>query len=298
MVNPAPRAQLTVGDTTVTFLPDGHGWLNPAVLFPASSPDGWSTHAAYLDAQGRFPVSVGSFLVRTASRTLLVDLGLGAVDFAIPDVATFKGGALLDSLAAEGLTPADIDTVFYTHLHHDHVGWTTNVAPAPNARPGQIVKGLTFAHARHLVTEQEWHHWAGTEDLVGPDPAAVRAPLADLIEFAADGEQIAPGVRVLATPGHTPGHSSLMVTDPSGADERRLVILGDVMHCQVQVSETHWSFAFDADPAQAIDTRERVLKELEDGRTLLAGGHFAGNVFGRVLPPAARRTWASLLPVG
>jgi glyoxylase-like metal-dependent hydrolase (beta-lactamase superfamily II) len=293
MVNPAARARMNVGDATVTYLPDGYGWIDPGAFFPTSAPDGWATHAEFLDDEGRFPVSIGSFLVRTADRVVLVDLGLGVVDFAVPGLASFRGGTLLDSLAAEGLAPGDVDTVVYTHLHHDHVGWTSDVAPAPNAPAGQTVTGLTFANARHLVSEAEWRHWSGTAEPTGPDPVAVQQPLADRIEFVGDGETIAPGVSILATPGHTPGHSSLVVTDPAGRSERRLVILGDVMHCQVQVVESHWRCLFDADPDQGTHTREQLLKELEGGETFLAGGHFAGQVFGRVLPPAARRAWAS-----
>ncbi|MFF2039566.1 MBL fold metallo-hydrolase [Kitasatospora sp. NPDC058170] len=293
MVLPAPRAEITIGTTTVTYLPDGHGWLDPAAIFPDSRPDGWATHAEFLDGEGRFPVSIGSFLIRTAERVVLVDLGLGAVDFAVPGIAEFKGGELLASLAAEGLTPADVDTVVYTHLHHDHVGWTSNLAPAPDLPAGARLTGLTFAGARHLVHEAEWRHWADKGAFPGPDAAAVQAPLADRIAFVGDGDEIAPGVRVLATPGHTPGHSSLVVTDPGGGSDQRLVILGDVMHCQVQVAESHWAFVFDVDPEQGVRTRELLLKELEDENTLLAGGHFAGSVFGRVLPPVTTRAWAS-----
>ncbi|MFC0040593.1 MBL fold metallo-hydrolase [Actinomadura rayongensis] len=278
MVQPAARAAVRLGDTTVTFLPDGHARVVPAAAFPASGPDGWARHAAYLDPDGRLPISIGSFLVRTPGRAILVDLGLGAVDFAVPGLASFRGGALLDALAAEGLRPDEIDTVVYTHLHHDHVGWTS--------RDGR----LTFENARHLVAADEWKRWHGTSEAIGPDPDAVQAPLADRIAFVADGEDIAPGLRVLATPGHTPGHLSLVVT---GGD-RRLIILGDVMHCQVQVSESAWAFRFDDDPEQAAATRERLLRELEDERTLVAGGHFAGTVFGRVLPPVARRAFGAL----
>jgi glyoxylase-like metal-dependent hydrolase (beta-lactamase superfamily II) len=296
MVHPAERAQVRVGDTTITYLPDGHARLDPAVLFPASQPEGWATHAAYLDPDGRFPVSIGSFLLRTPQRAILVDLGLGAVDFAVPDVATFTGGRLLESLAAEGLHPTDIDTVFFTHLHHDHVGWTTDLAPAPDAAPDRAVTGLTFPRARHLVSATEWQHWKGTDELVGPHPTAVQNPLADVIAFVTDGAEIAPGVRVLATPGHTPGHCSLTVSDPTGHDHQKVVVLGDVMHCQVQVTESHWSFLFDHDAQQATRTREHLLDQLEDPDTTIAGGHFAGNVFGRVLPPTARRAWASRRP--
>ncbi|MFD0632131.1 MBL fold metallo-hydrolase [Catenulispora yoronensis] len=195
MVNPASRAQVTIGATTVTYLPDGHGLLDPTAVFPASSPDGWATHAEFLDADGRFPVSIGSFLIRGGGRVILVDLGLGAVDFAVPDLASFRGGNLLTSLAAEGLTPGDVDTVFFTHLHHDHVGWTSDVAPAPNAPEGRTPTGLTFASARHLVAEAEWRHWSGTAEIIGPDPAAVQSPLAERVEFVADAEEIAPESR-------------------------------------------------------------------------------------------------------
>ena len=65
------------------------------------------------------------------------------------------------------------------------------------------------------------------------------------------------------------------------------------MHCQVQVTESSWSFAFDHNADQATQTRERLLRQLEDPATILAGGHFAGHVFGRVLPPRAGRVWAS-----
>jgi glyoxylase-like metal-dependent hydrolase (beta-lactamase superfamily II) len=294
MVSAAPRAQVRIGATTVTYLPDGEGWLHPGAVFPASRPDGWDAHAEFLDAEGRFPVSIGSFLIATGDRRILVDLGLGAVDFAVPGLAAFRAGRLLDSLAAEGLTPRDVDTVVYTHLHHDHVGWTTDVAPAPGTGPEPPVTGLTFPGAEHLVTRAEWEHWAGSDELVGPHPAAVQAPLAGRIGVIADGETIAPGVTVLATPGHTPGHASLVVTDPAGTDRARLVILGDVMHCQVQVVHSEWSFLFDTDPDLAAATREKLLGELEDPETLLAGGHFAGQVFGRVLPPVARRAWRRL----
>ncbi|MEU4547475.1 MBL fold metallo-hydrolase [Nonomuraea dietziae] len=294
MVQPASRAQVDIGDTTVTYLPDGHGWVDPFAFFPSSAPDGWAAHAEFLNSDGRFPVSIGSFLIRTGERVLLVDLGLGPVEYAIPGAVAFRGGELVASLEAEGLAPSDVDTVVFTHLHHDHVGWVSDVSPAPAFPDGGVVTGLTFTGARHLVHEDEWRHWIARPGFPGPDATAVQAPLADRIEFAGDGDEVAPGVRVMATPGHTPGHLSLVVTDPAGHDERRLIVLGDVMHCQVQVVESHWTFRFDVDPDQGLATRERLLKELQRPHTLLAGGHFAGQVFGQVLPPEPRRAWAVL----
>jgi hypothetical protein len=139
--------------------------------------------------------------------------------------------------------------------------WSARTATAP----GQTVTGLTFPDARHLVSGAEWRHWDGTNELVGPDPTAVQAPLADQLRFVDDGEEIAPGVQVRATPGHTPGHLSLVVTDPAGRTDERVVILGDVMHCQVQVVESEWSFGSTwtrrraSRPASSYSRRSRTV---------------------------------------
>lgn len=199
---------------------------------------------------------------------------------------------MLGSLHAEGLAPGDIDAVVFTHLHRDHVGWTSNVAPSPTTPSGQVT-GLTFARARHLVDRAEWDHWNGTAETTGPDPGAVQKPLAGVIEFFT-GTQILPGLQAVPTPGHTPGHTSLLVTDP--ATEERLLILGDAMHTQAQVSETHWNFLSDTDPARSTQHRVDLLDLYQDERTIIAGGHFAGSVFGRFRPATLRSRWATATP--
>ncbi|GLZ82066.1 MBL fold hydrolase [Actinorhabdospora filicis] len=240
----AARETRRVGSITVTYLPDGYGLLEPAAAFPA-----WTGAAT------RLPVSVGSFLIATADRLLLVDLGLGPVAFDVPGFASFSSGALPDSLAAEGHRPADVDTVLFTHLHHDHVGWAE-----------------AFTHARYVVAEAEWRHWHGTDSPVGPSPA-IQDALAARVEFAADGDEVAPGVRVLAAPGHTPGHLAVEIADGG----ERLLIIGDALHTRAQVAAPSLCFAFDADPGEAQRTREKLLAD----DVPFAGGHFTGTVFGR-----------------
>lgn len=220
---------------------------------------------------------------------MLVDLGLGKVDFSVPGFASFRAGSLLENLTAEGVGPGDIDTVFFTHLHHDHVGWTTDQAPASYLDYEDEVPRLTFPNARYLVTTDEWKHWEGTDEIVGPSKRLVQDPLSGRMGFVNNGERIAPGVTVMQTPGHTVGHSSLLI---EGGDER-LIVLGDIMHCQVQVEQPDWTFMFDQDQAQARETRERILRELERSHTGLAAGHFSGSVFGHVDKPVARRRWMS-----
>ncbi|SFW86292.1 MBL fold metallo-hydrolase [Amycolatopsis australiensis] len=275
MVSAAPRAEVRMGDTTVTYLPDGEARIVPAAAFPGTTPDQWS---GFLDGDGRLTFSAGSFLIRTPATAVLVDLGLGAVDFEVPGVGRYRGGALLAGLAAEGLRPADIDVVVFTHLHWDHVGWT-----------GTADGDLTFPAARYVAHAAEWAHWTSSDSPAGPDRAAVQQPLADRIEFVRDGEDLAPGIRVLATPGHTPGHLSVLVTAPGGTGQ--VLVLGDVLHSPAQVAHPERAFRSHHDPAAADRARGRLLAQAHGTDAVLAAGHFAPAVFGRIRD----RTW---LPLG
>ena len=216
MTVPARRTRVDVGAASVTYLPDGSGVFDPAVVFPANRGDAWTQESGLLDADGRLTMSFGAFLDRTGSRRILVDLAMGPADFAVPGLGQIRGGTLLSSLADEGLAPSDVDTVVFTHLHPDHVGWTTTRVSDPNNATGQVGTALTFPAARHLVGRQEWAHWSGGSQPGGPDPTAVVAPLSGVIELVDDGTMVGPGVHVRAAPGHTPGHLCVVVTDPAG----------------------------------------------------------------------------------
>jgi glyoxylase-like metal-dependent hydrolase (beta-lactamase superfamily II) len=275
-----------VGATTVTYIPDGHGSFSTSFAFPQAD---WQDFAAYVDADGRITLSFGAFLIRSGDDAVLVDLGVGAVDLELPGIGHVRGGALVRNLAAEGVAPADIGTVVYTHLHSDHVGWTSDVAPDPfmtQARPGSPV--LTFPNARYRVAGKEWSYWSGNDLFGGPDPYAVLKPLADSIDFVADGDTIAPGVTVRAMPGHTPGHLAIAVADPAGTDSVTIVIAGDCLHSPIQLAAPGLRFASDVDPGQAEITRAALLRQTS---AVIAAGHFPGHVFGRADRSGGRVNW-------
>jgi glyoxylase-like metal-dependent hydrolase (beta-lactamase superfamily II) len=294
MAVPAGRTRVDVGAASVTYLPDGSGVFDPAVVFPASRRSGWAQESDLLDPGGRLTLSFGAFLIRTGSRRMLVDLAMGPADFAIPGLGRVRGGELLSSLADEGLRPSDIDTVVFTHLHPDHVGWTTSRAGDPNSATGPAGTALTFPRARHLVGRQEWAYWIDGGRPGGPDPTTVVAPLSEVIELVDDGTGVAPGVHVRATPGHTPGHLCVVVADPASTTTQQVVIIGDLMHSAIQVTQQDWRFFQDVDPDLAQATRARMLAELDDAHRTVAGGHFAGQVFGKVHASATGRRWTPL----
>jgi glyoxylase-like metal-dependent hydrolase (beta-lactamase superfamily II) len=277
---PSPLQTIRVGDISITYLPDGEGHFVPSGMFPASAPEAWAAHERWLDGDGRYVVTIGAFLVRTGDRTVIVDLGLGAdVDIEIPEFATARSGKLLDSLRSAGLEAADVDTVVYTHLHSDHAGWTS--------RGGGV---LTFPNAEHVIgSSAEFEFWRANADVPFAPPAeSVLDPLENRLTTASDGHSVAPGVTLRATPGHTPGHQTVIVS--SGAD--RAVIMGDIMHCPVQLVEPEWSVLFDIDAAMARATREKLLDELEGTDTAVACGHFPEAAFGRVLRGEGKRYWS------
>ncbi|MGW2692805.1 MBL fold metallo-hydrolase [Streptomyces sp. NPDC001296] len=286
MPQPAVRSRVTIGATTITYLPDGFGAHNPDVLFPGVD---WTIRPGHLE-DGQLVLSFGSFLVHAGDQRILVDLAIGKIDVDVPGVARLKGGSLLRNLAAEGLTPDDIDTVVYTHLHLDHVGWTSDVAPLPNAPAAHAPSGLTFARARHLMSEDEWRYWSTrTATMGGPDAEAVLKPLDGVVEFVRSGETIAPGVTVEATPGPTPGHLAIIVRDPSGGSAGSVYIVGDILHSPAQVGDPALVFSSDVAPDQARAVRDHVLRRPD---TVIAAGHFTDDVFGRVTTVGDTHAWA------
>ncbi|WP_409180760.1 MBL fold metallo-hydrolase [Amycolatopsis sp. VS8301801F10] len=284
----SPRETICVGDIGISYLPDGEAVVSAAALFPAGTTELWDAHRELFDADGKLVLSLGSFLIRTGDRKILVDLGFGDRTVAFPAAdGEFRSGRLLTSLREEGLAPEDIDTVFYTHMHIDHVGWTAQD------------DALTFRNARHLAGEGEVEFWQSLGDhplaAVGPDPNGVLTPLGGRVDTVADGAVIAPGVSIVATPGHTPGHCSLVVS--SGKD--RAMILGDVLHCPAQLTDNEVSLAFEVDAELGKQTRARIMGELEgDTNTVAAQCHLTGSAFGRVMRGRSRRTWTSLRSQG
>jgi glyoxylase-like metal-dependent hydrolase (beta-lactamase superfamily II) len=262
---------IQVQDIRVTYLPDGVGTF-VCDVFPGTDADCWTRHATQT-ADGRWVASLGGFLVESGDRKILVDLGFGKVELEIPDFATASSGAFLDNLARAGVTPDQIDTVVYTHMHADHTGWT-NVEDA-----------LSFPNARHIAGPGEVAHWTPRAE----EPFAPAAQLAFCSHFeeSTDGEPVAPGVTIQHTPGHTPGHQVVIVSSGTA----RAVLLGDTIHCAAQLDEPEMTFMFDVDPVAARAWRESLMADLEKTGDVGGAGHFSGAALGRVMSGEGRRYW-------
>jgi glyoxylase-like metal-dependent hydrolase (beta-lactamase superfamily II) len=278
MVAAASLQSITVGDIRVTYLPDGETRLNATAFFPASTEEGWKLHPEWLDDQSRLVCSIGGLLIESDDRKIMVDTGFGPRHVEFPGFGPFDGGELLQSLAATGVDPTEIDTVVYTHLHLDHIN--------ASVRPENDSWVLAFPNARFMIREPEWRHWAGKNDPAGIYTETEEA-LRERVDLFDSDQTVGPGVTLLSTPGHTPGHNSVVIS----SGQERAIILGDVVHCPVQLEEEEWACVFDVDPALARSTRDNLLAELEGSSTVTAGGHFSDFTFGRVMRGEGKRLW-------
>lgn len=278
----ADVSAVTIGNTKVTFLPDGGGIVNPLALYPASTEEGWQAYPQLLDSDGKFITSIGGYLIETGERKIAVDTGIGPVSIDFPGFGPFSGGKYLESLAKTGVKPEDVTDVVFTHLHLDHVGWTTLDVDGE--------RRLLYPNARYMVTATEWEFWHGGNNPAGPHPEFVQKPLENRLEMMAGGDTLAPGITVLSTPGHTPGHISLLIT----AGDERFYLLADVLHGAMQIEEPDWSVAFDIDAEVARQTRDSLYEELVKPNTLVAANHFSDAVFGRIVETGGRRKWQAL----
>src|SRR3954451_17845813 len=204
--------------------------------------------------------------MRTGDRVVVVDTGVGDLDR-----PPFKGGQFLESLAGYGVQPEDVTDVLLTHLHFDHVGWTT--------RHGAVV----FQNAAYRCDVRDWDHF------VGPDAAATKklTPIADRLEPWSGSGPLLSGVDTMAAPGHTPGSTVIIV---SSANDRAL-LLGDAVHCPVELLDDEWATIGDVDAELATRTRIALAKEIEGTDIPVAAAHFPGLQFGRLLPGEGQRRW-------
>jgi glyoxylase-like metal-dependent hydrolase (beta-lactamase superfamily II) len=226
----------------------------------------WAPHRDLLSADGMLEMALGGFLVRTPERVVLVDTGLGELER-----EGMKGGEFLRELARLGVGPDDVTDVVLTHLHFDHVGWST--------RHGEIV----FPNATYRCDERDWSHF------VGPDPGATKKlrPLESRLEPWSGSATLFGGVDTMSAPGHTPGSTIIVVS--SGTD--RAMMLGDVVHCPVELLDDEWAGMSDVDPDLALRTRIALAKELEGTDTPVAAAHFPGMRFGRLLAGSGKRSF-------
>jgi len=277
------RLLMTIGDVRIFMVPEiivptSVRWLLPDA--PREQVEGakdWM-QPAFMDENGYLLQSIHTYVLRTPTRVVLIDTGVGNRKRRGGGIPAFDmlDTPFLERLGAIGVKPEDVDLVLCTHMHTDHVGWHSRL------RGGEWAP--TFPRARHAFARPEYE--AFTAALRRPNAQAalwadsiepvVMAGLADIVEADAD---LGEGIRLEPSFGHTPGHVSV-VLDSGGS---RAVFIGDVMHSPLQALLPGLRCALGGPEAASREARIAVLDRYADTGTPVFGAHFAAPCGGYVL---------------
>ena len=270
MEQPLPNHIVNIGNVELISLNDNLPLRSPFVAFPHTTIEQWNEYPELMADHENGKHRWGSLAIRSSGRLIVVDTGMQG-----------EGCYLLEDMEKKGIDRDEVDTVVFTHIHPDHVGWNFT-----NGQPN-------FPNARFLVPQKDWDYWTrpdviNTVEYVVPQVLPLRdLGVMDLI----DGEfSITPELTTYPTPGHTPGHNSIKVVSQG----EHAFILGDVAHSPAQAHYTDWNPEFDIIPDDAKATRHKVLDMLESEGTLVSAGHFPDPGFGRFVRGEERRYWQGL----
>lgn len=221
----------------------------------------------FADQEGNIILHFQAFVIEVSGKRIMVDPCTGNDKPRSIDFFNKLDGPFLARLAEAGHPRESIDFVLCTHLHLDHCGWNT-----------MLVDGAwvpTFPNAKYIFAQSEYEHLQGDDH--GDAPALLEDSIRPIIDaglatFVEPGYTIVEGVSLEPTPGHTPGHCSVVISS-EGAEA---VITGDLIHHPVQVAMPHVAdnFCWDADMAHT--TRRNMLDRVSRTHALLLGSHFSG----------------------
>ncbi|WEN14280.1 MBL fold metallo-hydrolase [Rhodanobacter sp. AS-Z3] len=272
--------RVMLGDFEVTALSDGTVDLPMDKLLMNTTPAAVDKALAASFESSPLETSVNAYLINTGSKLVLIDAGAG----------TLFGptlGKLLDNLKASGYQPAQVDEILITHMHPDHVG-------------GLIQNGkMAFPNAVVRADQRDADYWLSPANLkkaAKADQGFFEGAMASVNPYIAAhqfqpfqaGSELVPGIRSIATPGHTPGHTSYMVQ----SEGHKLLVWGDLVHAQaVQFADPSVTIHFDSSPVKAEAERKAEFADAAKQGYLVAGAHIAFPGLGHVRADGKAYDW-------
>lgn len=262
---------LNIGKIEVRRVEEMIWTISPRFLFPQLSYEDFEKHRDWLvphfsNEALKMHLSIHSFVIKTPHHTIVVDTCIGNDRKRDVPLWDHMQSDYLEKFRASGVNPEEVNYVFCTHMHVDHVGWNTRL------ENGQWVP--TFPNAKYLFNRKEWEYWKDTEDEnqaeVVKDSLTpiIEARLSEVVEedFSIDDE-----IALEPTPGHTPGHCSVHLVSQG----KEGVITGDMIHHPSQIAEPQWCSRVDWDQTLSMQSRQSFIEQYADTDTVILGTHFA-----------------------
>ena len=289
-----PDYTTRVGNVEILALSDGSIRFTPDDFFPSVPAEAWDPYREYFTPEGEMIMNLGCFLLRSEGKTILIDTGLG-IDTGHLD--TLDSGKLLTDIEAKGISRDEVDMVGITHLHIDHVGWNFLYDDdGDDAQDSEVERSgepqATFTNARYWVNNADWRVFTRGALRKRPYIPAQVLPLQeqDILEIFEGERQMTGEVSTLPTPGHTPGHTSFLISSQG----ERAIITGDAIHSRAQTQETHWSPRADSKPDISAESRKNLLERIENDNAMLISGHFPAPGFGTLIRVEGHRYWQAV----
>lgn len=257
--------EFAVGDFKCVSISDGTQPIDaemlPTFFAGASTADLAQALRAHNMPPDHFDLQCSPLLIDTGDLRILIDSGGGSVFHS-------HLGKVIPGLAAAGYQPSDIDIIVLTHGHLDHICGGVDGDGA-----------LIFPRAKQLMARGEWNYW--TQET---DATAMGDQFVEDVRFAQDclramraqmqliepGDEVAPGIRTMPTPGHTRDHISVAVT----SGDERLLCVADTMDLPIHIEQTTWHPAWDEQPDLAMRSRTMLLRRAVEENALIHAFHF------------------------
>lgn len=264
-----------LGNYRITAIFDGMIPLQKNLFFGPEQTDIDAALAAAGITGDALTAPVNAFLLQSEAQTILIDAGVGELPMFGPGF-----GRLQSALAAAGVATGDIDMIIATHAHPDHIG-------------GLLSGGAAlFANAELVISDVDYGFWSDAS-MMAQAPAeaqgmfglaqGVFAAYGDRIRPVATGTEVAPGVTLELSPGHTPGHSVVHI---DGGDRQLLMVADTVLNTDLQTALPQTLSGFDTDAALAAKSRMSLFERAAADGILIAGSHVHFPGFGRFMTSA------------
>ncbi|WP_407529475.1 MBL fold metallo-hydrolase [Methylobacterium oryzisoli] len=278
------RYALRIGEIDVLVVSDGVLPLPTTMLAHNAEP---SVRAAWLDEMflppDAFDWPLNAVLVRSGGQTILIDAGLG-LD---PDLHLPRAGQLVMRLEAAGIDLGCVTDVVLTHMHMDHIGGLLVDGVKDRLNPDLRIHVAAAEVA--FWDAPDFSHTAmpsGFPDALRSAAKRFTREYRSALRPFAEEHEVAPGVVVHRTGGHTPGHSVVRLA--SGKD--RLTFAGDAVF-PVGFEQPDWHNGFEHDPEEAARVRVRLLRELAETGEWLVATHLPFPSVGRVAREGEAFRW-------